>query len=543
MKKYIITSALVLFAAAAQAQDSYSNYTMTSTADVIGTARYVGMGGAMGALGADISALSNNPASLGLFRKNDFSITMGGVIQDAKPYETDNRGHYSFDQVGFVAAFPNSDRSAFFNFGVNFQKKADFGHSLFVQNNTLNGLSQAAQLRGLYDVGMSYSGNENFRYSLPYQACNAYIYDVEVAGQPGYHNIKSKGYDFNRHSFGNNYALDFSFAGSIKDRVYLGMTLGIDFLRYENSQRYVEYRDGALGEVEDYDILSNKYVSGKGLNLKFGILVRPIEENPLRVGFAFETPTWYTLTQKDSHYSIASKWNYDGFDEANNIHKYSYNDEKGKYTTYDSPDDNFLDFNVHSPWKIRFSAGSTVGTYLAWDVEYEYALYNNATMGYPRNYHNNSASLSMTKDPGMTALTKASINGIHNIRAGVEFKPLPEFAVRLGYNFWSKAMKDGARLDQTVDSKSLDFVLGTDYMNLGATNMLTFGLGYRYKAFYADFAYKYRHQKGDFYAFDDTFQRSGDAGYEQFLSSGQSLRSEEVDLSRHTITFTLGFKF
>lgn len=542
MKKNIITSAFVLFAAALQAQDTYTNYTMTSTADVIGSARYVGMGGAMGALGADISAMSNNPASLGLFRKNDISITMGGVIQDAKPYEADNRGHYSFDQVGFVAAFPNMDRTSFINFGVNFQKKADYGHSIFVQNNSLNGLSQAAQLKGLYDFGKTFQGNENFRYSLPYQANNAYIYDVEVAGENGYHQIKSTGYNFNRHSFGNNYALDFSFAGSIKDRVYLGMTLGIDFLRYENSQRYVEFRDGSMGEVEDYDLLSNKYITGKGLNLKFGALVRPIEENPLRVGFAFETPTWYTLTQKDSHYSIASKWNYDGYDEVNNIYKYSYNGD-GVYTNYDSPDDNFLDFNLHSPWKIRFSAASTVDTYLAWDIEYEYALYNNATVGYPREYHNNSASLSMTKDPGMTALTKDCINGIHNIRAGIEFKPLPEFAVRLGYNFWSKPMKDQARLDQTVDSKSLDFALGTDYTNLGATNMLTFGLGYRYQAFYADFAYKFRHQKGDFYAFDDSFQRQGGAGYNQFVYNGQSLRGEEVDLSRHTITFTLGFKF
>ena len=66
MKRYIYTLAIACFAGAAHAQDSYSNYTMTSNADVIGSARYVGMGGAMGALGADISAMSNNPASLGL---------------------------------------------------------------------------------------------------------------------------------------------------------------------------------------------------------------------------------------------------------------------------------------------------------------------------------------------------------------------------------------------------------------------------------------------------------------------------------------------
>jgi len=32
-----------------------------------GTARFVGMGGAMGALGADISTIGTNPAGIGLF--------------------------------------------------------------------------------------------------------------------------------------------------------------------------------------------------------------------------------------------------------------------------------------------------------------------------------------------------------------------------------------------------------------------------------------------------------------------------------------------
>jgi hypothetical protein len=91
----------------------------------------------------------------------------------------------------------------------------------------------------------------------------------------------------------------------------------------------------------------------------------------------------------------------------------------------------------------------------------------------------------------------------------------------------------------------VDFPTGTDYITLGATTMLTFGLGYPGKNFYADFAYKYRAQKGDFYAFDDYLQRTGStADYGQFMAAaGQSLAPQSVDLSRHTITFTLGVKF
>lgn len=48
------------------AQETYQDAN-TATEDLNGTARYVGMGGAMEALGADISTISTNPAGIGLF--------------------------------------------------------------------------------------------------------------------------------------------------------------------------------------------------------------------------------------------------------------------------------------------------------------------------------------------------------------------------------------------------------------------------------------------------------------------------------------------
>ena len=82
-KKYIVAATLALFAASASAQDIYKVGLLTST-DLNGDARYVGMGGAMSALGANISAMSTNPASTAQYRRNDFSIT-GGVLRSAIP--------------------------------------------------------------------------------------------------------------------------------------------------------------------------------------------------------------------------------------------------------------------------------------------------------------------------------------------------------------------------------------------------------------------------------------------------------------------------
>ena len=41
----------------------------------MGTAKFISMGGAMGAIGGDMSAISINPAGLGVYRNNQFSFT------------------------------------------------------------------------------------------------------------------------------------------------------------------------------------------------------------------------------------------------------------------------------------------------------------------------------------------------------------------------------------------------------------------------------------------------------------------------------------
>ena len=45
--------------------------------DLNGTARFVGMGGAMGALGGDISTMGTNPAGIGIYRSSDVMTSFG----------------------------------------------------------------------------------------------------------------------------------------------------------------------------------------------------------------------------------------------------------------------------------------------------------------------------------------------------------------------------------------------------------------------------------------------------------------------------------
>ena len=77
-KTLILLLAAGLTVQGLHAQETYTDATIASQ-DLNGTARYVGMGGAMDALGADISTISSNPAGIGLFRSNTASLSLGGV--------------------------------------------------------------------------------------------------------------------------------------------------------------------------------------------------------------------------------------------------------------------------------------------------------------------------------------------------------------------------------------------------------------------------------------------------------------------------------
>ena len=61
--------------------------------DINGTARYMSMAGAFGALGGDASAIKDNPAGLGIYRKSEISgslnVLMGNTISN---WKYDNSG-------------------------------------------------------------------------------------------------------------------------------------------------------------------------------------------------------------------------------------------------------------------------------------------------------------------------------------------------------------------------------------------------------------------------------------------------------------------
>ena len=108
MKKIFI---LILFTIATNSIFSQNEFDAVkySQTDIVGSARYMGMAGAFGAVGGDMSGIEINPAGLGVFRRFELSLGFGAVgTQNKSTLENESsivhRTHIPFNNFGFVLA-------------------------------------------------------------------------------------------------------------------------------------------------------------------------------------------------------------------------------------------------------------------------------------------------------------------------------------------------------------------------------------------------------------------------------------------------------
>ncbi len=544
-KATLTVAGALLAGASATAQTPYMNENYMPT-DLIGSARYVGMGGALGALGADMSASSSNPAALGLYRKSDGALTFSVLTQTEKPDLNADMTHMSFDQMGFVLSVPfMSDNVRFVNFGVNYRKKANFNQSFIADNNSLSGLSQTQQMADLLNNTQYYTPLADLMYESFLLNPTDFAHDAQgnvqtdKDGNPLYGSYDALSSDYNnydRTTEGRIEEYDFSMAVNLKDRVYLGFTMGVDNVDYYSYSTYREFgtiadiQGSSINDFEYYTLYNTQRVSGFGINLKIGAIFRPIEESPFRIGLTMETPTFYHLKSYSSC-SIDSPMAEDenGIYATDQYLTYYYYPEDDKHKHKEE-----LRMRIVTPWKVRVSLGHTVGTYLALGAEYEYANYAKTKQGYFDDYDWYYDGLvdyyGTTRDPDMDALHKQTLRESHSFKFGMELNLTKNIAFRAGYNYYSPMFKEEARLDQTGDSPAFDYQTTTDFMNKGEVNIFTAGLGFHGKHFYGDIAYKFRMQSGDFYAFDDTYLEG-------------RLSPVNVNLDTQQVFFTLGYKF
>lgn len=531
--KYIYLAALAFMTVPAAAQETYQDAKMAENG-LTGTARYVGMGGAMEALGADISTIASNPAGIGLLRKSQVSISAGVYAQsNANDYTSfqgntigfdAKKGRASFDQIGVVWS-PQAKGKNYFNLAFNYHKSADFGQILNAANR-LGNASQNKQTAAKYPLvldNLDRYGQDvaDMMWSAPDAAYEKFFGKNEDGTQMNYLNADL--FLFGQYQRGYIGEYDFNISGSINNRVWLGLTVGYHDVNYRNNSLYAEnLEDGST--MDSYEQVR---IDGGGFDIKAGVIFRPSADSPFRIGAYVNTPVFYDLTYKGDYAMVYSpSASYDGTVKENAI----------QYSGVD------YDYRLNTPWKAGVSLGHTIGNNLALGATYEYAWYdhmdNRIKDGGYYDYWYGDYYESSSSDDEMNANTRMSLKGVSTLKLGLEFKPVPYLALRAGYNYVSPMYdRDKGFRDQgDMASPGVSTACSTYFTNWGATNRATLGIGFNYERLNIDLAYQYSTQKGDFYPFM-SYVGGSDAAFDNIPPV------TEVKYDRHQLMMTVGYRF
>ncbi|MCF2582093.1 hypothetical protein I6E24_08840 [Bacteroides caecigallinarum] len=543
MKRINIFVVLTMSVSALFAQTQYDAARIANT-ELNGTARFVGMGGAMGALGADISVIGINPAGIALFRSHNVSTSFGfnknmtsSTFNGTKV--SDSRTKASYDQVGFVYSnkIGNKTNLRYLNFGFNYHKAANFNRQ-FSSKGALNGSSLSWQMADMM-LGAGYGSQESYDDVLdaenPYTS--EYFYGTPFLGMMGARTGLVDGFTdkdgfnmlgwngdmgeyYSREEGGIN-QYDFNMSFNVKDRYYFGVTLGVYDVNYN---RYSSYSETLLDDngADNGNFTLNNWFStnGTGYDLKFGFIARPFEYSPFRVGFAIHTPVWYMLTDR---YTATLDTDVLAMPEP-------YTENLSQYLNPDY----VWDYRMRTPWKFNVNMGTTFSGVLAVGAEYEYSDYSYISYKDYNGYDLSSSNVATDK----------YLKGVHTLKLGMEAMLTPSFSFRAGYNYVTSAFKDGsARYIPNVETLQDKYIwfdetrTDPEYHNIKARNTITLGFGYSGRVVYADVAYKYDFYKSDFFMFDD-YKFAGDG-----VTVVDRNNSALVDHNRHQVLFTVGCRF
>ena len=493
MKRTIFTALLSLTAIAAGAQTMYDglNYSQNN---YYGTARSIGMGNAMTAVGGDLGSIGINPAGSAVAGYSQFTITPNLTISSMN-------ASYSAYPVGGADRFTNEQnkrltRFSMPNIGLTFNWKTGNGSGLkaitygLVVNGTNNftgkmlagGRNDKTSYQGAmavaadgYDMDFlngysidkdgkrvdrgrdypyyygddfqndpnkgkfapwnvianaqagsiaNYGDTDDPSYYWRYKAATEgfsntgkkdangnYIYDIFLAGPLNQ--------AYSRNITGSKYDVLFNVGFNFGDTFFVGANLGVTSLNYNYDECYkeaaenpsafeIDFGDKGKTCFSDYRTRYSYTADGSGVFGKIGFLWRPVDG--LRVGAAVQTPTIMEINERwiqdvNLNYTDAS---FNG----------SAKTPEGEYS-----------YRLRSPYRLNAGAAFTFAGMALVSADYEMTDYS--TMKF------------MSKDGGWSNDTFSSLNdqirncmGVsHMVRIGAEFKPLPEIAVRAGYNF------------------------------------------------------------------------------------------------------------
>lgn len=281
------------------AQGNGFDMQVMSGQDISGTSRYVGMAGAMAAVGGDVSAVKDNPAGLGLLRNDEvlFTIEYQASTSDAR----DGNGHkIRVPELTWVSNIRTGNRQngvLQHNLMIGYRRVAAIDNEWHVGGKGMNSSQtdlMADRTNGLTAATLepaSAYNNEDVGW-LSKMGYDAWLIDPTTDDERLWTSLEAGLTDCNlmvRES-GKIDMANFAWGMNISNNWYVGLGANVCQVTYEKGTYYAE----GFESGNSYNLYSNVGVSGIAIGLQAGLLWRPGDH--WRMGLAYQSPTWAFLS-------------------------------------------------------------------------------------------------------------------------------------------------------------------------------------------------------------------------------------------------------
>ena len=305
MKKILTIVAVLLLQMSAFAQ-GVDDANLFSQSYYQGTAKALGMGNAMGAVGGDMTAVCINPAGMGIYRSSEITASLNLLDNySTSTYYGDKKDgnifRLSIPNLGFVFAKERSNYKAlrYTQFGFGLTRTNDFN----MRTNAL-GINPSSSMVDNYLARMNgYSVDELqdvFPYDI-YPAWKTYLIDLYEDQEGSYYgspvpqgNIwQGQECDFKGRSE------SWTFAGSANffDKLFIGISVDLAHTKRFGTKVFKESRvEGTETDFNQWSFTEDLSSTGWGGNAKVGFIYHATPW--FRFGAAFHSPTLYAFSEK-----------------------------------------------------------------------------------------------------------------------------------------------------------------------------------------------------------------------------------------------------
>jgi hypothetical protein len=488
MKKNIIIIIFSFWSSLIYSQD-IKDALRFSQDNLTGTARFSAMSGAFGALGGDFSSININPAGSAIFLNNQVAVTISSFGNKNKSNyfgknNIENSTTGDINQFGAVFVLKNTDRRSDwskFSFVLNYENANNFDNIIFSSGtNPTNSIGEyfkyyanrnggvsitnletlpGETITSLYDYLGSQYGFGTQQAFLGYQA---FIIDPDAnyneTSNRNYVSLVPPGnYDQDNYTKTNGYngKLSFNASGQYKDKFYFGININTRFIDYTQNTSFKESNSSRLPGIQSIQFDNELTTYGNGISIQLGAIAKLNKQ--VRVGLAYESPTWYEISDRLSQ-EISSK---------------SFNVSRDVIVN-PRVVNVYLPYQLITPGKWTGSFGYIYKKSGLLSIDYSFKDYGNLSFSPNSDYRDLNSEINNK----LGVATELRIGGEYRIkalslRAGYRTEKSPYknqttignlngYSAGLGYNF------GGTKLDITYSHSQRDFQ--NQFFNVGMTD-------------------------------------------------------------------------